>query len=63
MIRVDMGVDLLDLLPAEPGDERTGGLLVQLVGQLLHALPRHEQRRADDQHGRSAEQQLALNCQ
>ena len=43
--------------------EGGGGALVELLGQLLHALPRHEQRRRDDQHHRRAEQDLALGRQ
>src|SRR5688572_13604912 len=40
--------------------QRGGGLLVEFPGQLLHPLPRHQQRRRDNEHHRGAEQNLAL---
>src|SRR4051812_17865310 len=44
-------------------DQRPRRSLIQLLRQLLHALPRNQQRRPDDENNRSAEQKLALGSE
>jgi hypothetical protein len=43
--------------------QRGGGGLVELGRELVHPLPRHEERRRDDQHDRRPEQELAFGRQ